>query len=59
MGEKSDIQDISTISCSGFAKDNRDLLMMFDRLNEHPEISELQILHTQGSNPIQFSFRYF
>lgn len=54
-----DIQDISTISCSGFAKDNRDLLMMFDRLNEHPEISELQILHTQGSNPIQFSFRYF
>ncbi len=53
-----EIANISTITCSGFARDNRDLLLMLDQLNKDEQVKQLQVQQVQGESPIQFVFQY-
>ncbi len=51
-----EIQNTMNISCSGFARNNQDLLAMLDQLNQDEQIKALQVQQVQGERPIQFSF---
>ncbi len=53
-----EIEDTQQVSCSGFAQNNKDLLVAIDQLNQDEQVKDLQIQQVVGESPVQFSFRY-
>ncbi len=53
-----EIRDLSRVSCSGFARNNRDWLTMFNLLQEDPQVFDLRVQQTQGETPMQFSLNF-
>ena len=53
-----EIRDHSQVTCSGFAKNNRALLDVLDRLGEIPEVDGLQVQQVQGIDRLQFAFAF-
>lgn len=55
-----DIRDLSTVTCSGLAKDRTTLLRTVDQLRGSKEITGLKDVNTQGVEPalLQFSFNF-
>lgn len=53
-----EIQDQSTVSCAGFAKNNADWLEMYDRLSANPRVADFQVQQVQGDAPLQFAFHF-
>jgi hypothetical protein len=53
-----EIKDLSTVTCSGVARDNQAFLKMKDRLMAEKGIADLQTDSTRGKSPVQFSFHF-
>jgi len=53
-----EIRDVSTVTCSGTARDNQALLKTLDRLRAAGGISDLKVSTIRGRAPIQFTFDY-
>ncbi len=53
-----EIREMSTVICSGTAKDSDSLVKTLDQLRAAKEVSNLKDINTQGSKPLQFSFNF-
>lgn len=53
-----EIQDQDIIACAGFAKTYADWLSMIDQLYGAPQVTDLEVLQTQGLAPVQFAFNF-
>ncbi|MFH1742611.1 MAG: hypothetical protein ABIH23_26705 [bacterium] len=55
-----EINNLSEVYCSGFARSNREWLKMLDRIRETKQVDALQVRQIRGDNPLQFtlSFRW-
>lgn len=53
-----EIDENHTISCSGFARDNRTLLALLDKLNQDERIRDLKVGQMLGEAPITFAFNF-
>ncbi|MBM3837085.1 MAG: hypothetical protein FJ398_03830 [Verrucomicrobia bacterium] len=51
-----EIKDLSTVSCSGQAKDRESLLKVLERLRGAKEVADLKLGQIRGNSPLQFSF---
>jgi hypothetical protein len=53
-----EIRDLSSVTCSGVARDNQAFLKMLDRLRAIKEISDLKVDQVRGKTPMQFTFNF-
>jgi hypothetical protein len=53
-----EIRDLSSVTCSGVARDNQAFLKMLDRLRGIKEISDLKVDVLRGKTPMQFTFNF-
>jgi hypothetical protein len=53
-----EIRDLSSVTCSGVARDNQAFLKMLDRLRNIKEISDLKVDQVRGKTPMQFTFNF-
>ena len=55
-----EIRDLSSVSCSGVARDNPSFLKMLDQLRATKEIAELKVDNVRGGGraPLQFTFNF-
>jgi hypothetical protein len=53
-----EVRDLTTVSCTGVAQDNRALLRVLDRLREAPHIEEVKLVQVRGKAPLQFSISF-
>lgn len=54
-----DIRDLSTVTCSGIARDNQSYLQLLDKLRTVPEVSELKTESLRGQSPtLQFTLNF-
>lgn len=53
-----EVKDLSTITCTGNARSDRDWLLLLDSLRKTPGITDLQVLQARGNNPLQFSLSF-
>lgn len=54
-----EVRDLSTVSCSGVARDNQSLLRMLDKLRTSGGVSELKVNQIRGKAPqLQFTFDF-
>ncbi len=53
-----EIRELSTVSCSGVARDNAAWLRLLDQLQKEPEISDLKTESVRGQSPVQFTFNF-
>lgn len=48
----------NTVKCTGFAKNNSNILTMLEPLGETPGVEDLQVVQMRGDDPVQFSLSY-
>ncbi|HTG45299.1 MAG TPA: hypothetical protein VK633_12280 [Verrucomicrobiae bacterium] len=53
-----EIHDLSSVTCSGVARDNQAFLKMLDRLRAMQEITDLKVDQVRGKTPMQFTFNF-
>ncbi len=53
-----EIRDLSTVTCSGVARDNPALLKTLDKLRASGGIKDLKVSQIRGKNPLQFTFDF-
>lgn len=53
-----EIRELSSITCSGSARDNQAFLKMLDQLRAAKEISNLKVDQVRGKTPLQFTFNF-
>ncbi len=54
-----EIRDLSTVTCSGLARDNQAYLALLDHLRNYTnEVSELKTETVRGQSPLQFTFNF-
>jgi hypothetical protein len=53
-----EIRDLSAVSCSGVASDNRALLKTLEKLRDSGGVSDLKVVQIRGKAPMQFTFDY-
>ena len=53
-----EIRDLSTVTCSGNARDNRAYIALLDELRKAPEVSDLKTEMERGQSPVQFTLNF-
>ncbi|MBN2327086.1 MAG: hypothetical protein JXR73_08015 [Candidatus Omnitrophica bacterium] len=53
-----EIEDLSQVTCAGFARNNSSWLKMHDHLKDNPQVADLQVQQIQGDAPLQFAFQF-
>ncbi|MCI0744398.1 MAG: hypothetical protein L0Y58_03230 [Verrucomicrobia subdivision 3 bacterium] len=53
-----EIRELSTVTCSGVARDNQAFLKMLDQLRASKEISDVKVDQVRGKAPMQFTFNF-
>jgi hypothetical protein len=55
-----EIRDLSSVTCSGTARDNESFLKMLEQLRNTKEVAQLKVDNLRGSGraPLQFSFNF-
>jgi hypothetical protein len=53
-----EIRELSSVTCSGVARDNQAFLTMLDQLRATKEISNLKVDQVRGQTPMQFTFNF-
>ena len=53
-----EIRDLSSVTCSGVARDNQAFLKMLDQLRATKEIADLKVDQVRGKAPLQFTFNF-
>jgi hypothetical protein len=53
-----EIRDLSFVTCSGVARDNRAFLRMLDQLRAAKEVRDLKVDQVRGKTPLQFTFNF-
>jgi hypothetical protein len=53
-----EIRELSSVTCSGAARDNQALLKMLDQLRATKEVSNLKVDQIRGKTPLQFTFNF-
>jgi len=53
-----EIRELSSVTCSGLARDNQAFLKMLDQLRASQEVTELKVDQVRGKTPLQFTFNF-
>jgi len=53
-----EIRDLSSVTCSGVARDNQAFLKMLDQLRATKEVADLKVDSVRGKSPLQFTFNF-
>ena len=53
-----EIRNVSTVNCTGTAKDNQSLLKTIDQLRATKEIGDVRVDMIRGKSPMQFTFTF-
>jgi hypothetical protein len=53
-----EIRELSSVTCSGTARDNQSLLRVLDQLRAANQISNLKVDQVRGKTPMQFTFNF-
>jgi len=53
-----EIRELSTVTCSGTARDNQSLLKTLDKLRAVKEITDVTVDSLRGKAPLQFTFNF-
>ena len=53
-----EIRELSTVSCSGVARDNQAFLKVLDQLRATKGITEVKVDQLRGQRPVQFTFNF-
>jgi hypothetical protein len=53
-----EIHELSTVSCSGSARDSQALLRTLDKLRAMPEVGDVKVDQLRGKSPIEFMFNF-
>jgi len=53
-----EIRDVSSVSCSGIARDNQALFRMLDHLRAAKDVRDLKVDNIRGKTPLQFTFNF-
>jgi hypothetical protein len=53
-----EIRDLTTVTCSGIARDNQAYLNLLDKLRTNAEVSDLKTETVRGQAPVQFTFNF-
>lgn len=53
-----EIRDLSTVTCSGTARDNQAYINLLDKLRTNSEVSDLKTEMVRGQSPVQFTFNF-
>jgi hypothetical protein len=53
-----EIRELSSVSCSGVARDNAAFLRLHDQLRATKEIADLKVDSVKGKMPLQFTFNF-
>jgi hypothetical protein len=53
-----EIRDLSTVTCSGTARDTQALLKVLDQLRQRKEIGDVKVEQIRGKAPLQFTFNF-
>lgn len=53
-----EIRDLSSVTCSGVARDYAALLKTTERLRSAPNVSDVKLENMRGKSPIQFTFSF-
>ena len=51
-----EIRDVSTVTCTGVARDNQALFKMLDQLRAAKDVRDLKVDNIRGKTPLQFTF---
>ena len=51
-----EIRDVSSVTCSGVARDNQSLFKMLDQLRAVKDVHDLKVDNIRGKTPLQFTF---
>ena len=51
-----EIRDVSSVTCSGVARDNQALFKMLDQLRAVKDVHDLKVDNIRGKTPLQFTF---
>ena len=52
------IKDLSSVTCTGFARNNMEWLKLQDQLGKNKSIGDMHVLQTKGDAVIQFAFTF-
>jgi len=52
------IRDLSTVTCSGIARDTQALLKMLDQLRHTRQIGDVKVEQIRGKAPLQFTLNF-
>jgi hypothetical protein len=53
-----EIRDVSSVTCSGIARDNQALFKMLDQLRAAKDVRDLKVDNIRGKTPLQFTFNF-
>ncbi len=53
-----EIRELSTVSCTGTARDTKTFLKMLDRLRAIKEVANVKVPQIRGNSPLQFTFDF-
>jgi hypothetical protein len=53
-----EIRDLSAVTCTGVARDNRELLKTMDRISASPGVMDFHEGALRGKSPLQFTFSF-
>jgi hypothetical protein len=53
-----EVRNLSTVTCSGVARDNSALLKTLEKLRAAGGVNDLKVNQIRGKNPLQFTFDY-
>jgi hypothetical protein len=53
-----EIRDLSTVTCSGIARDNEAFLKMLNQLRTTKEVGEVKVDSVRGKTPLQFTLNF-
>jgi Tfp pilus assembly protein PilN len=53
-----EIRELSSITCSGTARDNQAFLRMLDQLRAAKEVTDVKVDQVRGTAPMQFTFNF-
>ena len=53
-----EIRDLTTVTCSGTARDNPALLKTLDQLRGFQEVADVKVDQIRGGKPLQFTFNF-
>ena len=53
-----EIRDVSSVTCSGVARDNQALLKVLDHLRAGRDVRDLKVDNIRGKTPLQFTFNF-